>query len=252
MNKKKRKRKAVNIMCTNIEAVDYNIYEGVAIVTGGSQGIIGPILVETLDDHGYKVFTPGLPEYDFSDPAQIRKMCEDLPVPNILVHNAAIDPKPDAGGGLSIWTGGGEAMLVNYYAPKLITELYWEKMKDLPDVKHIVFIGSIMGNIGADFRNYPVGFDKPMDYGASKRACMALVQNLAIRGAPHNILVNQLSFSAVKSEKMKPDFVKKFLRQLPLGRLLTPEDVRVAFMGLMIQTAMTGQQMLVDGGYTAW
>lgn len=241
-------------MSINIEAVTYNLYEGTAIVTGGAQGIIGPIIVETLEDHDYKVLSPGLPEYEFIHPADIRKLREDyqLITPNIIVHNAAIDPKPHAGKNLSIWTGGGEAMIVNYLAPKLLTELFWDDMKKLEGVKHIIFIGSIMGNIGADFRNYPEGFDKPMDYGASKRACMALVQNLAIRGAQHGILVNQLSFSAVESDKMKPDFTKKFLRQVPLGRLLTPEDVRVAFMGLMIQTAMTGQQMLVDGGYTAW
>lgn len=223
----------------------------VAIVTGGAEGIVGPILVETLEDHDYEVYTPGLPEYNFEYGFDLNKIYQDIPAPHILVHNAAYDPKPDALG-QTIWAGGDRVLKVNYLAPKTITQLYWNDMCKLEGVKHIIFIGSIMGNIGADYRNYPENFDKPMDYGATKRACFALVQNLAIRGAKYNILVNQLSFSAVESEKMKPDFTEKFLRQVPLGRLLTPDDVRNAFMGLMIQTAYTGQQLLCDGGYTAW
>ena len=106
------------------------------------------------------------------------------------------------------------------------------------------------GNVAADYRNYPDNFDKPVDYGASKAACLSLVRNLAVRGAKNRVLVNQLSFGAVVNPQHSPEFKRKFLKNVPLDRFLTKEDVSNALIGILGQTAMTGQQMLVDGGYT--
>lgn len=228
-----------------------------AIVTGGGSGLVGPMIVRSLNDRGYEVLSVGLPEYDFTGTeakrkatvARIKRDSKKRGVPRVLIHAAAIDNKP--GTPSSLW-GSEDIMDVNYQAFKLLAEAFVDDMSNLQGVKHIIGIGSILGVCAADHRNYAEGFDKPVDYGASKRACYALIQNLSTRYAKHNILCNMLAFSAVDGPTMSPEFAEKYLRNVPLGRFLKEQDIDRAVRGILMQTAMTGQLVLIDGGYSQW
>lgn len=229
-----------------------------AIVTGGKNGLLGPIWVETLEQAGAEVEIMDLPEVDLTKEHTIKLFADNYlcsGVPDILIHNSGIDTPPAEGIKSDLWgpdgLDGKKVMDVNYFGGKRFVKYFWEKMKQKEGVKHIIFIGSLLGNVAADHRNYK-DFDKPVDYGASKRALYALTQNLATRGAPYNILVNMISFSMVDGKGIAEEFKQKFLSKLPIGRPIYKDDLQRALMGVLIQTYINGQQILFDGGYTTW
>jgi len=222
-----------------------------AIITGTS-GNLGPIWKETLEQMGIKVFGIDLPKYDLSNPDDISKAVFDykkeFSTPDIIICNAGLDNPP--GSDANFW-GSKKIMNVNFYGHKFLIKFLWDDLKEKDGLKHIIFIGSLLGNVAADHRNYTPPFDKPVDYGASKRALFALTQNLATRGAPYNILVNMLSFAAVQGNQSE-DFKQKYLKNVPMGRMATKDDCQRALMGMLIQTYLIGKEILFDGGYTAW
>jgi len=226
-----------------------------AIVTGGRNGLLGPIWVETLEQAGAEVEIIDLPEVNLKSGSQVKFWADNyipgLGVPDIIIHNAGIDAPPAKDAKSDFW-GNTEIMDVNYHGGVRVIKEFWERMKKKEGVKHIIFIGSLLGNVSADHRNYANGFDKPVTYGASKRALYALTQNLATRGAPYNILVNMLSFSMVEGKGITDEFRQKFLKSVPLGRPIYKDDLQRALMGLLIQSYITGQEVKFFGGYDCW
>jgi len=120
----------------------------------------------------------------------------------------------------------------------------------------IVNIASTYGLVGADQRIYGNSkLNSPVSYAASKGAIVNLTRYLAAYWHRQNIRVNTLSPGGVKDEKYQNKvFIKKYSEKTILGRMAEKTEYNGAILFLMSKASsyMTGANLVVDGGWTAW
>jgi len=81
-----------------------------------------------------------------------------------------------------------------------------------------------------------------------------LTRHLAVYWAKDRIRVNAISPGAFPQASALPELVDRLATKVPLGRTGQPEELK----GLVVLLAsdagsyITGQNILVDGGWTAW
>ena len=118
--------------------------------------------------------------------------------------------------------------------------------------RSVVVISSQLGTVGA-----PGG--SRAAYGASKGGVINLVRMLAIEWASQGIRVNSVAPATTSGTPMNAALFadaawrEHMLGRIPLGAFITPEDVAAAVVFLASPAArmITGQTLLVDGGWTA-
>jgi NAD(P)-dependent dehydrogenase (short-subunit alcohol dehydrogenase family) len=92
-------------------------------------------------------------------------------------------------------------------------------------------------------------------YGMTKAGLEMLAKHLVIELSPFGITVNAVAPGATLTERTRldVDYEKTWSKITPLGRPATPEDVAEAALFLVSDTAklITGQSLVVDGGWTA-
>jgi NAD(P)-dependent dehydrogenase (short-subunit alcohol dehydrogenase family) len=119
----------------------------------------------------------------------------------------------------------------------------------------IVTIGSIHASLGSDPRLYDPDFRRSsQSYHAAKGAILNLTRALACEWAAHDITVNCISPGQIPKPAIDAVTRDRFRQQVPLGRLGVPEDLRGAIT-LFASPAgrwITGQNLVVDGGWSAW
>lgn len=104
-----------------------------------------------------------------------------------------------------------------------------------------------------------VAFPGSAGYQASKGGVVQLTRALAVEWAPSGVRVNAVAPGHVGTELVRrqwesePELKDYFLSRTPLNRLPTPEDVAgpVVFLASDASKMVTGQVIVVDGGYTA-
>jgi len=212
-----------------------------ALVTGGRNGLLGPIWVETLKEAGAEVDIYDLPEND----VRLVKYLKDY---DILINNAAVDNPP--GSDASFFGKFNEIMDVNINGAVNMCACVIPRMI-INGGGVIINIGSIMGNIGADYRNYPEFFEKPVGYNCSKAALVQLSRSIAVQYGRYNIRSVTISFGPYNGGKLSFDFLNKFLRNVPLSRTISKESLKATLLYACCCPELTGQQVLVDGGYCA-
>ena len=96
-------------------------------------------------------------------------------------------------------------------------------------------------------------FVKNPAYGASKAGVVNLARYFAAHWGPAGVRVNVLSPGGVHSDQ-DPIFVGKFRREVPLGRMAEPADLRgpLLFLASDASSFVTGAHLVVDGGYSVW
>jgi len=117
----------------------------------------------------------------------------------------------------------------------------------------IVLVSSIYGVVAPDFGLYAgTGMANPAAYGVSKGGLLQLTRYLATLLAPA-IRVNAVSPGGI-ARGQADAFVDRYTARTPLGRMATEEDVKgaVAFLASDLSSYITGTNLLVDGGWTAW
>ena len=117
----------------------------------------------------------------------------------------------------------------------------------------MVFVSSIYGMVGPDMRLYDdTDMNNPAGYAASKGGLNQLTRHLATLFAPE-IRVNTLTLGGVW-RKQPEAFVERYERRTPMRRMATEEDFKgaAAFLLSDLSAYVTGQNIVVDGGWTAW
>jgi NAD(P)-dependent dehydrogenase (short-subunit alcohol dehydrogenase family) len=120
----------------------------------------------------------------------------------------------------------------------------------------IVFLSSIYGQVGVDQRIYPEGMaPTPVQYAAVKAAAEAAARWLAAAWGQRGVRVNALVSGGVASKaRQSSEFVKRYSEKTMLGRMAFAGEVAsaAAFLGSEESSYITGQCLVVDGGWTAW
>ncbi len=120
-------------------------------------------------------------------------------------------------------------------------------------VGSVVLVSSIYGSVAPDQRLYEgTPMANPLGYGASKAGLEQLARSLATALAP-STRVNCVSPGGVWRNQ-NPQFIERYVARTPLGRMATEEDLKGAFAYLCsdLSRYVTGHNLLVDGGWTAW
>jgi NAD(P)-dependent dehydrogenase (short-subunit alcohol dehydrogenase family) len=117
----------------------------------------------------------------------------------------------------------------------------------------VILLGSTYGLVGPDFSLYEgTKMPNPAAYGASKGGVLQLVRTLATTLAPA-VRVNAITPGGV--ERGQPEtFQDRYRSRTPLGRMAREEDLKgaVAYLASDLSAYVTGQNLVVDGGWTAW
>jgi len=118
----------------------------------------------------------------------------------------------------------------------------------------IINIGSIHGMVSGDPRIYTDCSRKTAEcYGASKAAIIHMTQYFAVHLAEFGIRVNCISPGGVFNNQGK-DFVENYNYRTPMGRMAKETELAGTAIFLASDEAsyVTGQNIAVDGGWTAW
>lgn len=176
---------------------------------------------------------------------------------NVLINNAAFvgDTK------LEGWSTNFENQSINSWKRALEVNLTsaFDLSKGLaPLLKKtknasIINVSSIYGVLGPDYSLYEdTDMSNPAAYGVSKAGLNQLTRWLSTTLAP-NIRVNTISPGGVFRNQPE-SFVEKYKQRTPLGRMATEDDFKgiVAYLASDLSLYTTGQNIFVDGGWTAW
>lgn len=208
---------------------------------------------------------PHLHVVDITDEDQVRGVVEEVGQVDILVNSAAIDPKFEPGfprqGHISTYPlASWEASLrVNLTGAFLLTRECCRVMETRGEAGEgvIVNVSSTYGLRGPDQRIYETAegstFFKPVDYSVTKAGLLGLTRAVAAMYRGTGIRVNALTPGGTYNGQ-DDDFVENYSAKTILGRMALPEDYRGALLFLCSDASsyMTGANLVVDGGWTAW
>jgi NAD(P)-dependent dehydrogenase (short-subunit alcohol dehydrogenase family) len=119
----------------------------------------------------------------------------------------------------------------------------------------IVLIGSMYGVVGS----YPdvyagVSIANPVAYQVLKGGIIQMARHLAVYWARDGVRVNCLSPGPFPGPQAPAELIERLRMKSPLERMGTPEELKgaIVFLASDASSYMTGQNLVVDGGWTAW
>ena len=117
----------------------------------------------------------------------------------------------------------------------------------------IINIASIYGVVGPDFSVYDgTNMTMPAGYAAIKGGLINLTRYMASYFGPHNVRVNTVSPGGIFNNQ-NITFVQNYEKKVPMRRMGTPDDIAPSIEFLLSDESryITGQNIIVDGGWTA-
>jgi len=255
------------------------------LLTGGA-GLLGRNHSRALSDAGAKVIVADINEdgakrvaaelpngamaiaVDVTEPASVRSMVQRVAARygriDALVNNAALDPKFDRENygahsnsfenyPLETWK---QSLDVNVTGAFLCTQAAAPFLL-ASGRGSVVNVASIYGLVGPDQRLYRKNGEqtqfKPVAYSVTKSALIGFTRYLAAYWAGTGLRVNTLTLGGVEANH-DPDFVRRYSERTPMGRMAKPDEYGGALIFLLSDASsyMTGANLVVDGGWTAW
>lgn len=237
----------------------------VALITGGN-GLLGKMHAEAIVAAGGKVIladieTFGVDGYDciymdVTDKESIQSCADNIDRVDILINNAALNPKMVTKGdnnfetySLDNWN---KSLAVNLTGAFLCSQVFIKKMVDANIKGVVINIASDLGVIAPDQRIYEDDV-KPVDYSVTKHGIIGLTKYLATYYADKGIRVNSISPSGVYTDQPK-EFVDKLSNLIPMGRMAHKDEYKGAIVYCCSNESsyMTGHNLIIDGGRTIW
>ncbi len=185
--------------------------------------------------------------------------------PHVLINNAALDSPPGSpaaeNGPFETYPEASwdQVIDVNLKGSFLCAQVFGGAMARAGRGS-IISIASIYGLVSPDQRIYEYRqreggepFFKPVAYAASKSGLFNLTRYLATYWAGRGVRVNSLTFAGVFNHQ-DPEFLRGYCPKVPLGRMARADEYNgaVIFLASEASSYMTGANLVLDGGYTAW
>jgi NAD(P)-dependent dehydrogenase (short-subunit alcohol dehydrogenase family) len=139
--------------------------------------------------------------------------------------------------------------------PFLTTKAFSDMLKESKGV--ILNVASMYGVVAPDYKLYEGNdYANPPSYGAAKAGIVQFTKYLASFLAKHSIRVNAISpgpFPFKETISENQEFIERLKRKNMLGRIGEPEDLKgvIAFLCSDASSYVTGQNISIDGGWTA-
>jgi NAD(P)-dependent dehydrogenase (short-subunit alcohol dehydrogenase family) len=265
----------------------FRLDDQVAVVTGAG-GKLGPIWIEALLEAGARVAALDVPgvtpsalfhdvaaragrtlqrfDCDITDRASIEAaaaaVAQSMAEPSVLVNNAGIDQPPDSPTGRhhlhELPVEAFRRMVdVNLAGTFQAIQVFGARMAAAGGGS-IVNIGSLYASVSPDphFYDHLAGnapFIKSPAYGASKAGVVSLSKFFATHWADKGVRVNTLSPGGVLGGQDE-EFKRKYGARVPLARMASADDLKgpLVFLASKASSYVTGHELRVDGGFTAW
>jgi len=214
------------------------------LLTGASRGI-GAAIKKKLKKESLTLLTPGRTALDLLSDTSITAYLAALEKPvDILINNAGINYLAALE---EVSSENMQAMFqVNVKAPLRLIQGLAPSMK-ANRYGRIVNISSIFGLVSRE---------KRLLYSTTKSGLIGMTRTLAIELGPFNILVNTVAPGYVMTELTTQNNteqeLEKIRKTIPLGRFAEPEEIAevVAFLCSEENSYITGQTIVIDGGFT--
>ena len=119
----------------------------------------------------------------------------------------------------------------------------------------LILLGSMYGLVGSYPDAYAgVGPASPVAYHALKGGVVQMTRHLAVYWARDGVRVNCLSPGPFPSAAAPAELVRRLKEKSPMARMGRPEELKgaVLFLASDASSYMTGQNLVIDGGWTAW
>lgn len=120
---------------------------------------------------------------------------------------------------------------------------------------NVVMIGSMYGQVAS----YPDAYEgvcpaSPVSYHTLKGGIIHMTRHLAVYWAKDDVRVNCLSPGPFPGPKAPAEMVERLVEKSPMGRMGLPHELKGALVLLASEASsyMTGQNITIDGGWTAW
>jgi NAD(P)-dependent dehydrogenase (short-subunit alcohol dehydrogenase family) len=245
--------------------------QGKVCVVTGAEGFLGKQYVQAIQEVGgipVSIDTSGEPDFqvDITKEQEVRdaveKIIEKHGTIDVLINNAAMNPAV------------GDKDSEKLFAPIHDYPLeLWKKELDVnltgmficckavvPIMKKqgtgvIVNVASEVSVIAHDHRVYnQPGKYKSSAYVTTKTGVVGLTRALAAQLGEYNIRVNAFSPGGVENPAMPKDFVERFGAANMLSRMAQPDEYNAAiiFLASDASSFMTGHNLVIDGGKSAW
>lgn len=249
----------------SLSSIQIDLTGALALVTGGTRGI-GKAICERLFEAGASLIVTGKKSIDvknlnpknisdritflavdFSDEkstATFLSHIKMMPTIDILVNNAGVNRI-----NLNIDTSSDDYDYlnnINLKAPYLICREVSKIMKK-NNYGKIVNISSIWSTVSKPGRSL---------YSLSKWGLVGLTKTLSVELAEYNILVNAVGPGFTETELTlntnTPEEIKNITGMIPIKRMAQPEEIAnlVLFLCSDLNSYITGQNIIIDGGYT--
>jgi NAD(P)-dependent dehydrogenase (short-subunit alcohol dehydrogenase family) len=257
----------------------------VAVVTGG-MGQLGAEYAAGLAERGMKVAifdletapAPGAPDLsseairafvvDVTDRESIERALGEVVaawgVPHLLVNNAGIDAPPDSPaaevGPFESYPEESfdQVMDVNVKGTLLCCQVVGGRMAaerrgSIVNVSSIYGILSPVQSLYEFRRARGEEFVKPVAYSVSKSAILNLTRYLATYWATSGVRVNTVTLAGVANDQPR-EFVDAYSARIPVGRMAEAGEYVgvVVFLAADASSYVTGANLVVDGGWSAW
>ncbi|MED0703008.1 MULTISPECIES: oxidoreductase [Aeribacillus] len=254
--------------------------EGKTILVTGGAGLIGSTFVETLYFYGADVVIGDINQdkaeslikdlydrnktnrivfkyLDITNPESVMKCISNIVSEfgkiDVLVNNAYPRNKNYGSKYENIdfndWKENVDMHLNGYFLVSHVASKQMMKQR----FGKIINIASIYGMRGPRFKIYEgTNMTMPAEYAAIKGGIINFTRYLATYLGPYQITANCISFGGVYDNQPE-SFVKKYSEMVPLGRMANKEDLRgvIVFLASDSSNYITGQNIVVDGGWTA-